>query len=155
MAMRKLSDVLGQAQSDRTAVGHFNIAGLVFLKAVVGAALERNVPVLVGASEGEREFMGTRQLAALVASLRDEFGVPIFLGGLAYHECGIENPHLLGIRPTAALAMVRLRLLRTHSASSTTMVRATSTDGAPLGTGLQPGEKDRPRLIVSPDRRFA
>ncbi len=86
MAMRKLSDVLEQVQSERTAIGHFNVADLVFLKAVVGAARERNAPVLVGASEGERDFMGTRQLAALVRSLRDEFGVPIFLNADHTHS---------------------------------------------------------------------
>jgi fructose-bisphosphate aldolase, class II len=35
--------------------------------------------VIVGASEGERSFMGVRQIAALVKSLRDEFDFPIFL----------------------------------------------------------------------------
>jgi fructose-bisphosphate aldolase, class II len=32
----------------------------------------------VGASEGERDFMGTRELGALVNSLREEFDFPIF-----------------------------------------------------------------------------
>jgi fructose-bisphosphate aldolase class II len=51
----------------------------VLLKAVFTSAQELNVPVMVGASDGEREFMGVRQIAALVRSLRDEFGFPIFL----------------------------------------------------------------------------
>lgn len=72
LTMRKLSEVLQQAQSSRVAIGHFNIADLVLLKAVFEAARQLNVPVLVGASEGERDFAGTRQLAALVASLREE-----------------------------------------------------------------------------------
>jgi len=46
--------------------------------AVFGAAQELKVPVLVGASEGERAFMGVRQVAVLVRSLRDEFDYPIF-----------------------------------------------------------------------------
>ncbi len=61
------------------AVGHFNVADLVLLKAVFSSALELQVPVLVGASEGEREFMGVRQIAALVRSLREEFDFPVFL----------------------------------------------------------------------------
>jgi fructose-bisphosphate aldolase class II len=44
------------------------------------------VPVLVGASEGEREFLGTRQLAALVRSLREEFDYPIFLNADHTHS---------------------------------------------------------------------
>ena len=50
----------------------FNIADLVLLKGVFQAARELNVPVMVGASEGEREFAGTRQLASVVRSLREE-----------------------------------------------------------------------------------
>jgi fructose-bisphosphate aldolase class II len=46
---------------------------------VFAAAQEANVPVLVGASEGERNFLGVRQIAALVRSLREEFDFPIFL----------------------------------------------------------------------------
>src|SRR5262249_31207967 len=71
--MHALREVLAQAEAAGAAVGHFNVADLVLIKAVFAAARERNVPVLVGASEGEREFMGTGQLAALVRSLREEF----------------------------------------------------------------------------------
>jgi fructose-bisphosphate aldolase class II len=84
--MRKLNEILSQVQNDRTAIGHFNVADLVLLKAVFGAARELNVPVLVGASEGERDFMGTRQLAAVVNSLREEFDFPIFLNADHTHS---------------------------------------------------------------------
>ena len=84
--MRKLSEILTQVQNDRTAIGHFNVADLVLLKAVFGAARELNVPVFVGASEGERDFMGTRQLAAVVNSLREEFDFPIFLNADHTHS---------------------------------------------------------------------
>jgi len=63
------------------AAGHFNIADLVLLKAVFAPAEEANVPVLVCASEGERDFLGARQIAVLVRSLREEFDLPIFLTG--------------------------------------------------------------------------
>ena len=59
---------------------------LVLLKAVFAAAREVKVPVLVGASEGEREFLGTRQLAAVVSSLREEFDYPIFLNADHTHS---------------------------------------------------------------------
>jgi fructose-bisphosphate aldolase class II len=39
-----------------------------------------------GASEGERDFMGTRQLAAVVSSLREEFDFPIFLNADHTHS---------------------------------------------------------------------
>lgn len=90
--MHTLKDVLNQAQEQGVAIGHFNISDLVLLKAVVTAARELKVPVLVGASEGEREFMGTRQVGALVRSLREEFDYPIFLNADHTHSLakGVE-----------------------------------------------------------------
>lgn len=84
--MRGLREVLTQAQETRTAVGHFNVADLVLLKAVFAAARELSVPVLVGASEGERDFLGTGQVAALVKSLREEFDFPLFLNADHTHS---------------------------------------------------------------------
>src|SRR5882724_1193684 len=84
--MEGLRDVLEQAQGRHAAIGHFNIADLVLLKAVFAAAQELKVPVLVGASDGEREFMGVRQVAALVRSLREEFDFPIFLNADHAHS---------------------------------------------------------------------
>ena len=77
--MQNLREVLKHAQEAGAAAGHFNVADLVLLKAVFSAAQEAHVPVLVGASEGERDFLGVRQIAALVRSLREEFDFPIFL----------------------------------------------------------------------------
>lgn len=62
--MRSLRELLTQAQERGAAVGHFNIADLSLLQAVFASARELNFPVLVGASQGERAFLGTRQLAA-------------------------------------------------------------------------------------------
>jgi fructose-bisphosphate aldolase, class II len=87
--MPKLRTVLEEAQSNGVAVGHFNISDWVLLKAVYAAAQECKVPVLVGASEGERKFLGVAQIAALVKSLRDESGVPIFLN--ADHTHSLES----------------------------------------------------------------
>jgi fructose-bisphosphate aldolase, class II len=84
--MYALRDILVQAEETGLAMGHFNVADLVLLKAVFAAAREVKVPVLVGASEGEREFLGTRQLAVLVRSLREEFDYPIFLNADHTHS---------------------------------------------------------------------
>jgi len=84
--MHVLRDVLEQSQKNGLAIGHFNIADMVLLKAVFASAQELKVPVLVGASEGEREFMGVRQLAALVRSLQEEFDFPIFLNADHTHS---------------------------------------------------------------------
>jgi fructose-bisphosphate aldolase, class II len=87
--MQDLRNALGAAWKNGAAVGHFNVADLVVLKAVFSSARELQVPVLVGASEGEREFMGVRQIAALVQSLREEFDFPVFLN--ADHTHSMES----------------------------------------------------------------
>jgi fructose/tagatose bisphosphate aldolase len=83
---------LRDAQKSGLAIGHFNISDLVLLKAVFSAARELSVPVLIGLSEGEREFVGTREIAAFVKALRDEFDFPIFLNADHTHSLakGIE-----------------------------------------------------------------
>jgi fructose-bisphosphate aldolase class II len=88
-AASNLRETLNYAQKTGVAIGHFNVADLVLLKAVLAAARELNVPVLVGASEGERDFLGSRQIAALVRSLREEFGFPVFLN--ADHTHSLPN----------------------------------------------------------------
>jgi len=90
--MYTLRGILQDAQARGEAVGHFNISDLVLLKAVLGAARELSVPVVVGLSEGEREFVGTGQIGALVKSLREEFDFPIFLNADHTHSLakGIE-----------------------------------------------------------------
>jgi fructose-bisphosphate aldolase, class II len=84
--MHGFRDVLEQSQKDRVAIGHFNVGDWVLLKAVLASGQELKVPVVVGASEGEREFLGVRQLAALVRSLREEWGCPIFLNADHTHS---------------------------------------------------------------------
>jgi fructose-bisphosphate aldolase, class II len=69
-----------------TAIGHFNISDLVGLNAVAVAARRVGVPVLIGTSEGERAFIGARQAAAVVRSIRDEYDFPIFLNGDHTHS---------------------------------------------------------------------
>ena len=87
--MFQLKPILVKAQDDGVAVGHFNISDLVLLKAVFASARALNVPVIVGASEGERNFLGLRQAALLVKSLREDYGFPIFLN--ADHTHSLES----------------------------------------------------------------
>jgi fructose-bisphosphate aldolase, class II len=84
--MQSLRDTLEQSEKNGVAIGHFNVSDLVLLKAVVAAGQDLKVPVAVGASEGEREFFGVRQIAALVRSLREEFDHPIFLNADHTHS---------------------------------------------------------------------
>jgi fructose-bisphosphate aldolase, class II len=84
--MYQLLNLLDEAQSKGAAVGHFNVSDWILLKAVFASAQELKVPVIVGASEGERTFLGVAQIAALVKSLREEQDFPIFLNADHTHS---------------------------------------------------------------------
>jgi ketose-bisphosphate aldolase len=84
--MPDLQKVLEQAQNSGVAIGHFNVADFIILKAVFASAQGLDVPVIIGVSEGERKFLGVRQISALVRSLRDEFDFPIFLNADHTHS---------------------------------------------------------------------
>ena len=84
--MNSLRDALERSKKDHTAIGHFNVSDWVLLKAVLAAGQELKVPVVVGASEGERDFIGVRQIASLVRSLREECDCPIFLNADHTHS---------------------------------------------------------------------
>ena len=54
--------------------------------AIVAAAREMKLPVMVGVSEGEREFTGVPQAAGLVKAVRDAYDFPIFLNADHTHS---------------------------------------------------------------------
>jgi ketose-bisphosphate aldolase len=87
--MPDLRTVLQHAQNNGVAVGHFNIADFLMLKAIFESAHTLKVPVIIGVSEGERKFVGVRQASALVRSLREEFDFAIFLN--ADHTHSLES----------------------------------------------------------------
>ncbi len=89
LAMKSLRQSIDDAVSRKVAIGHFNISNLEGFWAVFDAAKELNVPVIIGVSEGERSFVGVRQVAALVKSLRDEFDFPVYLN--ADHTYSFEK----------------------------------------------------------------
>src|SRR5271170_3032905 len=87
--MESLHEVLAKATRDRVAIGHFNFSELTAFNAAVAAALELRVPVMVGVSEGEREFVGVERAAALVRGVRESSGASIFLN--ADHTHSLEK----------------------------------------------------------------
>ena len=83
-----LRECIASAEERKTAIGHFNIATLEMFWGVVRAAKAVNVPVVIGVSEGERAFMGLRQVVALARSLGDAYP-PVFVN--ADHTYSIEK----------------------------------------------------------------
>jgi len=77
--MKTLREAVEEAGKKKVAIGHFNISDSEGLWAVFKAAQNLNVPVIIGVSEGERDFIGVKQVVAMVKSLREEFDYPVYL----------------------------------------------------------------------------
>lgn len=73
-----LRDELKKAEEKGIAIGHFNVSDSEGFKAVVDAAKELGVPVIIGVSEGERSFLGVAEIRALV-SVEQGKGLPVYL----------------------------------------------------------------------------
>lgn len=77
------------AEERSVALGHFNVSDSTQIHAIVEAAMELNVPIVIGTSGGERKFIGEKQVAAIVKSLKEEHDYPIFLN--ADHTYSYED----------------------------------------------------------------
>lgn len=77
--MKTLREHIAQAKKDHVAIGHFNVSTLDGIWAVADAARDLKLPVIIGVSEGERDYVGVHQAAAVVRSIREERGQEIFL----------------------------------------------------------------------------
>ena len=87
--MKTLREIIKEAQEKKVAVGHFNISNLEALWGIFRSAQSLNVPVIIGVSEGERDFVGVKQASALVKSLQEEFNYPIYIN--ADHTYSFER----------------------------------------------------------------
>lgn len=87
--MKSLREYIYEAEEKHIALGHFNISNSDGLWGIFRAAKNLNVPVIIGTSEGERNFLGVRQAVALVSSIREEYDYPIFLN--ADHTYSFEK----------------------------------------------------------------
>jgi fructose-bisphosphate aldolase, class II len=87
--IKSLKEYIQEASEQKRAVGHFNISNIEGLNAIFNAARKLNVPVIIGTSEGERDFIGIKQAVALVKSLREEYDFPIFIN--ADHTYSFER----------------------------------------------------------------
>lgn len=81
-----LKEEILKAEKEGRALGHFNISDIAALKAIFETAQELSVPVIIGTSEGEREFIGPGEAGALISEMRDEHSFPIFLNADHTHS---------------------------------------------------------------------
>lgn len=76
--MKTLKECILESESAKTAIGHFNISNIEGFWAIVNASKNLKVPVIIGVSEGERKFIGSKQIKYLVDSVRED-GVEVYL----------------------------------------------------------------------------
>ena len=76
--MTSIRSMLERARIAHRGVGHFNISDSNQLKAIANAARETGLPVVVGLSEGEREFLPLAQVRGMIDCYRAE-GLQMFL----------------------------------------------------------------------------
>lgn len=87
--MKTLREYIAEAVKNKTAIGHFNVSTLDGVYAVTDAGKELGVPVIIGVSEGERDYVGVKEIVAVVKTLREERNQPIFLN--ADHTYSLER----------------------------------------------------------------
>ncbi len=73
-----LKEELIQARQEGWALGHFNISDSTQFNAILKAAAHAEVPIVVGVSEGEGDFLGLSNAAGLVSAARKQ-GIRVYL----------------------------------------------------------------------------
>jgi len=87
--MTTLREYIADVAARGVALGHFNISNMEGLWGIAQAAKNIGVPVIIGLSEGEREFFGMRQAVLAVRSVSEDFGIPMFVN--ADHTYSFEK----------------------------------------------------------------
>jgi len=72
-------EIFEKARNGKYAIGQFNVSTDEQIKAVVETAKNLKSPIIIGTSEGEREFIGVNQIVALVKSWQKETNLLIVL----------------------------------------------------------------------------
>jgi len=87
--MKSYREILKDAEEGKVAIGHFNISNIAASKAIIASAKELGLPILIGVSEGERDYFGINQVVAHVKSLREELDWPVYVN--ADHTYSFER----------------------------------------------------------------
>lgn len=71
--------IIKKAQQGKYAIGQFNVSTDEQIRAIVEVAKDLKSPIIIGTSESERKFIGTKQAVALVKTWQKESGLLIIL----------------------------------------------------------------------------
>ncbi|HAE36890.1 MAG: Ketose-bisphosphate aldolase, class-II [Candidatus Nomurabacteria bacterium GW2011_GWF2_35_66] len=93
--IKTLREYIKEAEGKGIAIGHFNISNMEGLHGIYNASKKLSeetgspVPIIIGVSEGEEEFIGRDEVAVLVKMIRERDNYPIFLN--ADHHYTFES----------------------------------------------------------------
>lgn len=96
--MKTLKEYVKEAEEKGVAIGHFNISNLEMFHSVYNAAKNLsasegiNIPVIIGLSEGEEDFVGRSEAIGIIKEIRAKENFPIFLN--ADHHYSFERAKL-------------------------------------------------------------
>ncbi|MBU2101590.1 class II fructose-bisphosphate aldolase [Patescibacteria group bacterium] len=79
MRIKTLRSAIEWAKDKGVALGHFNISDISAFHAITKAAKELGVPIIIGTSEGEADYIDLDVAMAMVIDARKELDHPIFL----------------------------------------------------------------------------
>jgi fructose-bisphosphate aldolase class II len=108
--MKTLREYIKEAGEKGVAIGHFNISNIEALHGIYNAAKKLDVPVIIGVSEGEEEFIGKDEVAALVKEIREKDNYPIFLNADHHYSFESVKKALLAGYNAAIIDAVKLPL---------------------------------------------
>jgi fructose-bisphosphate aldolase class II len=89
---KTLRECIKEAEEKGVAIGHFNISNLEAFHGVYNVAKKLNVPVIIGLSEGEEDFVGRNEAIGMIKEIRAKENFPIFLN--ADHHYSFERVKL-------------------------------------------------------------
>lgn len=72
-------EIMKKAQEGKYTIGQFNASTDEQIRAIVEVAKDLKSPIIIGTSESERKFIGTKQAVALVESWKKETSLPIII----------------------------------------------------------------------------
>ncbi len=93
--MKSLKYWIKEANKNNYAIGHFNVSNIEMLYGVYNAGRKlseergEKIPIIIGVSEKERDFLGKEEIALLVRNIRERDSYPIFLN--ADHHYSFEK----------------------------------------------------------------
>lgn len=114
--MKSLKEYIYEAEEKSVAIGHFNISNIEAFHGIYNAAknlstkLGYNIPIIIGVSEGEEEFIGINEVAALIKQARTIDNYPIFLNADHHYTFESVKNSLLAGYDAAIIDAVKLSL---------------------------------------------